>query len=87
MAQASCELTELNLPLYDYHSCLNFVFLAIGTSWLNTDEETCLDEIVIAVTLKGNKKSSFELLLNKTILSNFEIRWNSSACQKDTFTF
>lgn len=65
---------------------LNFVFLAIGTSWLNTDEESCLNENFIAVTLKGNKKSSFELLLNKTILSNFEIRWNSSACQKETFT-
>lgn len=32
------------VPVYDFHTSLNFVFSAIGTSWLNTDVESCLDE-------------------------------------------
>lgn len=32
------------VPVYDFHISLNFVFSAIGTSWLNTDVESCLDE-------------------------------------------
>lgn len=32
------------VPIYDFHTSLNFVFSAIGTSWLNTDVESCLDE-------------------------------------------
>lgn len=33
-----------HVPIYDFHPSLNFVFSAIQTSWLNTDEESGLDE-------------------------------------------
>lgn len=47
LSRDRCEILLKNyspVPLYDFHPFLNSVFSAIGTSWLNTDEESCLDE-------------------------------------------
>lgn len=72
----------------DFHTSLNFFFPAVGTSWLNKDVESFLDEQKCnALTRRGNKKL-FELpLKNNNDLKHFFLKLDGVRIPIETITF
>lgn len=72
-------LKDFPVSFYDLSPFLTFVVSAIGTSWLNADEESCLDEGKCQCSNSQRKQEDCHLnCVSKIIISIFEISWNSS---------
>lgn len=69
---ATCNIQScIPLPVYDFHTSVNCVFSAVGTTWLNKDVESFVyEQKRNALTCSGNKKL-FELPLKTIMIKAF----------------